>query len=58
MPSDPSDKKVVDFAQLRVTMLADTLRDLVEQIKFTNTHVARLTRDIGELRSDLTRDIA
>lgn len=48
----------MDFSQLRVTMLADTLRDLVEQIKFTNTHVARLTRDIGELRSDLMRDIA
>jgi hypothetical protein len=53
MPSDPSDERVLDSTRLRVTTLPDTLRDLVDQIKFTNSHVARPTRDIGELRSDM-----
>ncbi len=45
--------RILDFAQLRVTALADTLRDLVDQIKLTNSHVARLTRDVGHLREDV-----
>ena len=53
MAAEPDPARVVDFSQMRVTMLADTLRDLVEQIKFTNSHVARLARDIAELHSDL-----
>jgi chromosome segregation ATPase len=55
VPSDPSDRRVVDFAQLRVTMPSDALRELGDHIKATNTHVARLTRDVGELQADMRR---
>lgn len=47
--------QVLDFSQLRVTALADTLRDLVEQIKLTNSHVERLTRDVGHLKADMNQ---
>jgi TolA-binding protein len=55
MPSDPSDRRVVDFAQTRTTILFDALRDLGEHVKLTNTHVARITRDMAELQADMRR---
>jgi outer membrane murein-binding lipoprotein Lpp len=52
-----SDAKVIDFAQARVNQIADAIRMLAEQIQFTNTHVERLHRELGEVRTDVKREL-
>ena len=49
-----SDAKVIDFAQTRVNQIADAIWMLAEQIRFTNTHVERLHREVGEVRTDVS----
>ena len=49
-----SDAKIIDFAQARVNQIADAIRMLAEQIKFTNTHVERLHREMGEVRAGVS----
>ena len=48
-----SDARLVDFAQARVNRIADAIDGLAEQIKLTNSHVERLNRGVGELRSEV-----
>ena len=53
-----SDARLVDFAQARVNRIADAIDGLAEQIKLTNSHVERLNREMGELRSELRGEVA
>jgi len=48
-----SDTRLVDFAQARVNRIADAIDGLAEQIKLTNSHVERLNREVGELRTEV-----
>ena len=47
------DARVIDFAQAPVNQIADAITMLAEQIRFTNTHVERLHRGVGELRGEV-----
>ena len=52
-----SDAKIIDSAQARVNQIADAIRMLADQIKFTNTHVERLHRELGDVRAAMKREL-
>ena len=54
----PSDTWPADFAQAPVNRITDAIDGLAEQIKLTNSHVERLNREVGELRTEMRSGFA